>query len=62
MINRHDMKTVHKSIQFQTRRKIVIKNSTDMRVIRSRTLMENALIFILENEGIKGLSVKTFVK
>ncbi|MBE7680186.1 TetR family transcriptional regulator [Paenibacillus sp. P13VS] len=39
-----------------------MKNSTDMRVIRSRTLMENALIFILENEGIKGLSVKNLCK
>ncbi|MCU6792823.1 TetR/AcrR family transcriptional regulator [Paenibacillus sp. WQ 127069] len=36
----------------------MIENSTDMRVIRSRTLMENALLYILEKEGIKGLTVK----
>ncbi|GGD60990.1 TetR/AcrR family transcriptional regulator [Paenibacillus nasutitermitis] len=36
----------------------MIENSTDMRVIRSRTLMENALLSILEEEGIKGLTVK----
>ncbi|NHN31103.1 TetR/AcrR family transcriptional regulator [Paenibacillus agricola] len=35
-----------------------MENSTDMRIIRSRTLMENALLSILEKEGIKGLTVK----
>lgn len=34
------------------------ENSMDIRVIRSRTLMENALLSILEKEGIKGLTVK----
>lgn len=36
----------------------MIEQSTDMRVVRSRTLMENALFSILEQEGIKGLKVK----
>ncbi|MCM2998773.1 TetR/AcrR family transcriptional regulator [Paenibacillus cellulositrophicus] len=34
------------------------QSSTDLRVVRSRTLMENALLSILENKGIKGLTVK----
>lgn len=34
------------------------QNTTDLRVVRSRTLMENALLSILENKGIKGLTVK----
>ncbi|WP_202887418.1 TetR/AcrR family transcriptional regulator [Cohnella zeiphila] len=36
----------------------MIENSTDTRVIRSRTLMENALLSILEKEGVKRLTVK----
>ncbi|WP_136605667.1 TetR/AcrR family transcriptional regulator [Paenibacillus dokdonensis] len=36
----------------------MIENSIDRRVIRSRTLMESALLSILDREGIKGLTVK----
>lgn len=36
----------------------MIEHRTDMRVVRSRTQMENALFSILEKEGIKGLKVK----
>ncbi|MEK4516906.1 TetR-like C-terminal domain-containing protein [Paenibacillus sp. FSL H8-0122] len=36
----------------------MIERSTDMRAVRSRTQMENALLSILEKEGIKGLKVK----